>query len=501
MLRRLGILAVLTVAASATLTAPAHAAGHVICVGSPAGTCDEHKATLQLALGAAAGNGQANTILLGPGTYGDGPFSLDGTAHPLTVRGSGQGVTILTAPVSTAHDTYVKAKNATVQNLTIALQAASSVQDRGLDLTMSTADRVTITGAGTGNAFGIMSRDSSTVSHSVVQFPLGTQDTGVNANGGTTVTDTTVTADFGFTHSAENTTDTLSRVSIRANRHGIYTDSGDVQIDDAVIDLGTAADAIGIRVENTNNATSSKAVSANHVTIVGGGAGSYGVYAYAASAAGLQHATVLLGNSIVRGPATDLYAVAGNDGAQGGNSDATIGVLYSDWHSKAAVSQPHGTASIAVGAGHLDVVPVFRDAAHGNYRLAPGSPLIDRGMPGTSALTLDLDRHARVQDGNRDGASIRDMGAYEAAPDTVAPSTRITSHPKKRTSKRRVTFRFAANEASVTFECKLDAKPWASCSSAKAYRVKPGWHRFKVRAVDAAHNVDPTPARFRFHRA
>lgn len=500
MLRRLAIIAVLTAATGTTLSAPAHAVtDHVICVGNPVGACDEHKATIPLAISAAAGNGLTNTVLVGPGTYSDGPYVLDGSAHALTLRGSGQGVTTLTAPVDAAIQTYVLAKAATVENLTIALQAGSSVNDRALGLTGATADHVAITGIGTANAFGIFGSDS-TISHTVVQLPLGTQDTGMNFNGGTTVTDSSITADYAFTHSVANTIDKLSRVSIRANRHGIFTDSGDVDVDDTVIDLGTAADAKGIRVENTNNDTDPKTVTANHVTIVGGGPGSYGVYAYAARATALQQATVLLGNSIIRGPATDLYAVAGNDGAQGGTSTATIATLYSDWHSKSAVTQPHGSASIAIGAGNLDVAPGFRDPVHGNYRLAAGSPLVDRGMPGTSALTLDLDGHARLQDGNRDGVAVRDLGAYESAPDTTAPGTTITKHPRKRVTKRRVTFGFVSTEASVTFRCKLDAKPWRSCASPKRVRVTKGWHVFKVRAIDAAHNVDPTPARFRFHR-
>lgn len=50
-----------------------------------------------------------------------------------------------------------------------------------------------------------------------------------------------------------------------------------------------------------------------------------------------------------------------------------------------------------------------------------------------------------------------------------------------------------------TFQCKLDRKPFKKCSSPKTYKkVKPGKHVFRVRAIDKAGNVDPTPAKRKF---
>jgi hypothetical protein len=45
------------------------------------------------------------------------------------------------------------------------------------------------------------------------------------------------------------------------------------------------------------------------------------------------------------------------------------------------------------------------------------------------------------------------------------------------------------------FKCKLDAKPWAACSSPKSYaNLSRGRHTFKVKAIDKAGNEDASPA-------
>jgi hypothetical protein len=57
----------------------------------------------------------------------------------------------------------------------------------------------------------------------------------------------------------------------------------------------------------------------------------------------------------------------------------------------------------------------------------------------------------------------------------------------------------ASTEADSAFQCKLDRKPFKPCVSPKKYkRLKPGKHVFKVRAIDKAGTVDPTPAKRSF---
>jgi hypothetical protein len=80
-------------------------------------------------------------------------------------------------------------------------------------------------------------------------------------------------------------------------------------------------------------------------------------------------------------------------------------------------------------------------------------------------------------------------------PDTTPPNEKINGGPSGKTHKHKATFRFTATEPGSTFKCKLDKKKWSNCNSPKTYTgLKEGKHVFKVKATDAAGNVDPTPA-------
>jgi Ca2+-binding RTX toxin-like protein len=89
-----------------------------------------------------------------------------------------------------------------------------------------------------------------------------------------------------------------------------------------------------------------------------------------------------------------------------------------------------------------------------------------------------------------------------ARADTRPPQTRITAHPPKlietRRARRRVVFRFASSEPGSRFRCRLDGRPARPCTSPRAYLIGLGRHTARIAAIDAAGNVDPSPALFRF---
>jgi hypothetical protein len=79
------------------------------------------------------------------------------------------------------------------------------------------------------------------------------------------------------------------------------------------------------------------------------------------------------------------------------------------------------------------------------------------------------------------------------------PNTKIKRRPKNRSDDHSPTWKFKSTERGSKFKCKLDHKKYRKCKSPKTYhRVKPGKHIFKVEAIDADGNVDPTPAKDKF---
>jgi hypothetical protein len=94
------------------------------------------------------------------------------------------------------------------------------------------------------------------------------------------------------------------------------------------------------------------------------------------------------------------------------------------------------------------------------------------------------------------------VGNVDASPalrdwwvDTVAPDTTITWGPSGTVDSSTASFHFTASEGGATFECRLDGGSMTACATPRLYDgLAEGPHVFEVRAVDAAGNVDPTPA-------
>ncbi len=117
------------------------------------------------------------------------------------------------------------------------------------------------------------------------------------------------------------------------------------------------------------------------------------------------------------------------------------------------------------------------------------------------AFGASADNLVNLDTNNSDDVFVYEPGgnAFPAPVDVTAPNTTVTSGPKSSITTRSATFTFTSTEAGSTFQCKLDATAWASCTSPKSVSaLAKGKHTMNVRAKDAAGNVDASPATWAF---
>jgi len=349
-------------------------------------------------------------------------------------------------------------------------------------------------------------------------------------------------------------TDTVSRTTIQLADTAVLVEGGTLNIDDSVLDLGTTGNR-GLLGHPTGPAAT---VHANHLTVVGGAPAAAGVMADATD--GLIDMT--LTNSIVRGPVESLTSVAGGaltvsrsdyessspgvtDGGGNLNVDpAFVNPAAGDYHLRATSpvadkgvltaasldrdgtqrfdADKDGTAQPDLGAYELvDVVapktvitagpsgatndntPVFtfRSGADATFECRIDASAY---QPCTSPVTT-----TPLPDGPH-SFTVRATDPVfnvEASPptrkftvDTVRPNTKLTKKPPHRFFKPKVRFTFTSSEPGVHFQCQLDQRSWQRCHSPLRYSVRFGRHTLKVRAVDAAGNLDRRPAAYTFRR-
>jgi hypothetical protein len=85
--------------------------------------------------------------------------------------------------------------------------------------------------------------------------------------------------------------------------------------------------------------------------------------------------------------------------------------------------------------------------------------------------------------------------SYAWTIDLTPPDTAVTEGPAGAITSTSASFGFTSTEARGGFECRLDGGGFSPCSPPQGYAgLALGKHTFEVRAIDAAGNVDPTPA-------
>jgi hypothetical protein len=154
-----------------------------------------------------------------------------------------------------------------------------------------------------------------------------------------------------------------------------------------------------------------------------------------------------------------------------------------------------GVKARTVVAASVDRGAVGRGAHRRGARVRLSTRRVRRAMR-RGRLTVGLRRlHLRRAFHGRRFATVRRKPKVIVTTDTTPPDTAITSSPPSSTTSTDATFAFTATESAARFDCRLDGASWTACVPPKAYSSLPaGSHAFGVRAIDAAGNVDSTPA-------
>ena len=175
-------------------------------------------------------------------------------------------------------------------------------------------------------------------------------------------------------------------------------------------------------------------------------------------------------------------------------------------------SDPSGLISYVTGGGGGKLQPVTKCAAVANvvaYAIGWSNSSSKGSSCGAAGKPTSIDQVYHYLLVSVDGNSVTVTPTDSAGrtfdvqtftfPDTDPPVTRITKGAPMRTDKHKVKFKFTSNERNSTFECKIHKKPFKPCEPPKTVRrLREGKHKFKVRAVDPAGNVDPSPAKDKF---
>ena len=541
--------------------APANAALGTICVGPvPAGTvCNTTRTTIPLAIADAT---SGDVIRVGSGTYPDGPYVLPaGVSLRGSGAGTSASATVLSLPAGA--QTYVTVNGGTVADLRVAMTTGNGATGIAAS-NSAIIDNVVVFGQGATNSNGIQAQGSQvhdattnvtggsgntairslggnllysdstwnggTVGYRLVsgtdtvsRITVNSADTAMSVEGGTLNIDDAL-IDLGATGQTglqAKPSGGATSATVNANHLTVVGGNGTSR---GVTSDATGAGTLEAHVTLTNSVVWGPTTSLVQAEVAGNHATFTVVRSDYATATGTL---IYAGGNLSVNPAF-INPAAGDYHLRATSPVVDKGVASAasvdrDSKDRSIDGDKDGTAAPDMGAFELrdvtapkttfsagpqgptkDNTPVFQFKA--NDDVAKYECSVDSGAfvacasPATTT-PLAEGAHTFSVRATDEAFNVETPPATRSfTVDTVAPNAKLTKKPAKKLYKEKVKFKFTANEPGVTFQCRLDNRPWQKCTSPYRFNVKRGWHTLQVRATDAAKNVDPTPATYRFKR-
>jgi hypothetical protein len=476
------VLAAATVAIPLASAAPA--SGDTYCVGVAGCDLTHTFGHLQGALTASSSNAVLlDTVRIGPVTLEDGPFI---SSSPVDIVGAGVGQTVLTNPPGTTQPvlSLTGQGNETVSDLSIRLAPSTGsfvpeglviyggVAGRGI------AERLDISAPGPLNvlALGAFVGLGATLRDSTVAVAPTDGSVAVSANGGATIERSTLVGTVGVVTGGNGTppphpTNFARYLDITAREPAVAEGSKLVLESSLLRSHGPFS--TGLLARGREGPNESATLEATNVTVLGdGSAGGVGIRVQAVRNEVPRHgdATVILRNSLLANFATPISR-SGESAALGFNAGSGLVTISHSSFDQTIPPLAEGPGSVTADDDLGAVDPRF--LGPGDFHLADDSPLIDAGEA-VAAPETDLDGAPRALDGNGDGSSLPDIGAFEHATvvgpappgtgagspdaaDTTAPQlTRVSvGHRRFRVATGHATTRAGKVPAGTTFRFSL----------------------------------------------
>ncbi len=386
-----------------SLLLPGPASATIYCVADP--SCPQGsvaEATPEEAIEAADLDAAPDTVQIGPGEFTSGPL---GANTDVDIVGAG------------ADATHIVADQTVITDLLSIFTSGSSVSNLELSLTKSNTNALRLSNGADVSDLSIRAGSSLTSTAGIIMEDAGTEATRLDIRLGPDlssqaiipidqgiITDSFLQAGLGI-GGGDNPTIAM-RLHIRA-AFALRPFGGILTIRDSLVEPDPeSAFFYGVDVNSSNGGPETAGILvAVNVTIVGNGQpGSVGVLADGNTG----DAAVNLLNSIVTNVQTSLWR------AEEGGDDVDLTVRYSSYDGSKTQLAGSGTGSNTF-QNNLANGPDsgFVNAAASDYRLRPDSVLVDAGNPVPPTSESDLRGLPRVRDGNGDGSSIADIGAFE----------------------------------------------------------------------------------------